>query len=64
MEIHCLLSLNRTVQHAIHAVTNNKELMGSEAKDRIYSFRDDTARLYDALGMAEYQAIEVFLKLC
>ena len=24
----------------------------------------NTAKLYDQLGMAEYQAIEVFLKLC
>jgi len=54
-------SLPRTVQHAIHAVTNDKELMGSEAKDRIYSFRDDTARLYDVtmVGVGKHSCREV-----
>ena len=54
-------TLPRSVQHAIHTVANNKELMSSEAKDRVYSFRDDTARLYDVtmVGVGKHSCREV-----
>ncbi len=57
-------------RHAIFRHLSQKDIVPFPGEDprefwqRAEDRTQNTARLYDALGMAEYQAIEVFLKLC
>ncbi len=56
-------------RHAIYRHLSQKDIMpfpGDDTREfwqRAEDRTQNTARLYDSLGMAEYQAIEVFLKL-
>ncbi len=56
-------------RHAIYRHLSQKDIMpfpGDDTREfwqRAEDRTQSTARLYDSLGMAEYQAIEVFLKL-
>jgi len=66
------LSLDEVVEkrHAIYRHLSQKDIVpfpGDDTREfwqRAEDRTQNTARLYDELGMAEYQAIEVFLKLC
>ena len=57
-------------RHAIFRHLSQKDIVpfpGDDPREfwqRAEERTQNTARLYDELGMAEYQAIEVFLKLC
>ena len=57
-------------RHAIFRHLSQKDIVPFPGEDprefwqRAEERTQNTARLYDQLGMAEYQAIEVFLKLC
>ncbi len=57
-------------RHAIFRHLSQKDIVpfpGDDPREfwqRAEERTQNTARLYDALGMAEYQAMEVFLKLC
>ncbi len=57
-------------RHAIYRHLSQKDIVpfpGDDSREfwqRAEERTQNTARLYDELGMAEYQAIEVFLKLC
>ncbi|MDD6253252.1 MAG: PIG-L family deacetylase [Bacteroidales bacterium] len=57
-------------RHAIFRHLSQKDIVpfpGDDPREfwqRAEDRTQNTARLYDELGMAEYQAIEVFLKLC
>ncbi len=57
-------------RHAIFRHLSQKDIVPFPGEDprefwqRAEERTSNTARLYDQLGMAEYQAIEVFLKLC
>ena len=57
-------------RHAIFRHLSQKDIVPFPGEDprefwqRAEDRTQNTARLYDELGMAEYQAIEVFLKLC
>ncbi len=57
-------------RHAIYHHLSQKDIVpfpGDDPREfwqRAEERTQNTARLYDELGMAEYQAIEVFLKLC
>ena len=57
-------------RHAIFRHLSQKDIVpfpGDDPREfwqRAEERTQNTARLYDRLGMAEYQAIEVFLKLC
>ncbi|MCR5352464.1 MAG: PIG-L family deacetylase [Bacteroidales bacterium] len=57
-------------RHAIFRHLSQKDIVPFPGEDprefwqRAEERTQNTARLYDSLGMAEYQAIEVFLKLC
>ena len=57
-------------RHAIFRHLSQKDIVPFPGEDprefwqRAEERTSNTARLYDELGMAEYQAIEVFLKLC
>jgi len=57
-------------RHAIFRHLSQKDIVpfpGDDSREfwqRAEERTQNTARLYDELGMAEYQAIEVFLKLC
>ena len=57
-------------RHAIFRHLSQKDIVPFPGEDprefwqRAEERTSNTARLYDRLGMAEYQAIEVFLKLC
>ena len=57
-------------RHAIFRHLSQKDIVpfpGEDSREfwqRAEDRTQNTARLYDELGMAEYQAIEVFLKLC
>ena len=57
-------------RHAIFRHLSQKDIVPFPGEDprefwqRAEERTSNTARLYDKLGMAEYQAIEVFLKLC
>jgi len=57
-------------RHAIFRHLSQKDIVPFPGEDprefwqRAEERTQNTARLYDMLGMAEYQAIEVFLKLC
>ncbi|MBR6345915.1 MAG: glucosamine-6-phosphate deaminase [Bacteroidales bacterium] len=57
-------------RHAIFRHLSQKDIVpfpGDDPREfwqRAEERTQNTARLYDGLGMAEYQAIEVFLKLC
>ena len=57
-------------RHAIYRHLSQKDIVPFPGEDprefwqRAEERTQNTARLYDQLGMAEYQAIEVFLKLC
>ena len=57
-------------RHAIFRHLSQKDIVPFPGEDprefwqRAEERTQNTARLYDELGMAEYQAIEVFLKLC
>ena len=57
-------------RHAIFHHLSQKDIVPFPGEDprefwqRAEERTENTARLYDRLGMAEYQAIEVFLKLC
>ena len=57
-------------RHAIFRHLSQKDIVpfpGEDSREfwqRAEERTQNTARLYDQLGMAEYQAIEVFLKLC
>ena len=66
------LSPNEVIQkrHAIFRHLSQKDIVPFPGEDprefwqRAEERTQNTARLYDELGMAEYQAMEVFLKLC
>ena len=57
-------------RHAIYRHLSQKDIVpfpGDDSREfwqRAEERTQNTARLYDELGMAEYQAIEVFLNLC
>ena len=57
-------------RHAIFRHLSQKDIVpfpGDDSREfwqRAEERTQNTAKLYDELGMAEYQAIEVFLKLC
>ena len=57
-------------RHAIFRHLSQKDIVPFPGEDprefwqRAEERTSNTAKLYDQLGMAEYQAIEVFLKLC
>lgn len=57
-------------RHAIYRHLSQKDIVpfpGDDPREfwqRAEERTQNTARLYDELGMAEYQAMEVFLKLC
>ena len=57
-------------RHAIFRHLSQKDIVPFPGEDprefwqRAEERTQNTARHYDSLGMAEYQAIEVFLKLC
>jgi glucosamine-6-phosphate deaminase len=57
-------------RHAIYRHISQKDIVpfpGSDTREfwqRAEDRTQNTARLYDKLGMAEYQAIEVFVKIC
>ena len=57
-------------RHAIFRHLSQKDIVPFPGEDprefwqRAEERTQNTAKLYDQLGMAEYQAIEVFLKLC
>ena len=57
-------------RHAIFRHVSQKDIVpfpGEDSREfwqRAEERTQNTAKLYDQLGMAEYQAIEVFLKLC
>ena len=57
-------------RHAIFRHLSQKDIVpfpGDDPREfwqRAEDRTQNTAKLYDELGMAEYQAIEVFLKLC
>ncbi|MBR1887443.1 MAG: glucosamine-6-phosphate deaminase, partial [Bacteroidales bacterium] len=57
-------------RHAIFRHLSQKDIVPFPGEDprefwqRAEERTQNTAMLYDKLGMAEYQAIEVFLKLC
>lgn len=56
-------------RHAIYRHLSQKDIVRSRARtkrefwQRAEERNQNTARLYDKLGMAEYQAIEVFVRL-
>ena len=56
-------------RHAIYRHLSQKDIMpfpGSDPREfwqRAEERTQNTAKLYDKLGMAEYQAIEVFVKM-
>ena len=56
-------------RHAIYRHVSQKDIVpfpGSDSREfwqRAEERTQNTARLYDKLGMAEYQAIEVFVKM-
>ena len=56
-------------RHAIYRHLSQKDIMpfpGSDPREfwqRAEERTQNTAKLYDQLGMAEYQAIEVFVKM-
>ena len=56
-------------RHAIYRHLSQKDIVpfpGADAREfwqRAEDRTQNTARIYDGLGMAEYQAIEVFVKL-
>ncbi|MBO5661850.1 MAG: glucosamine-6-phosphate deaminase, partial [Tidjanibacter sp.] len=57
------------MRHALYRHLSQKDIVpfpGADKREfwqRAEDRTQNTARLYDALGMAEYQAIEVFVKM-